>query len=131
MAPGWTKRGERGVVAEGPVGARLLGRPRLFRYEIRRWAGGSIPDAAAAVDGPVTVSTRSEVARQVVELVLRFPALVGGRDELRTDDMWDSNSLVAWLLVRADVDVTGTRPPRGGRAPGWDAGVIAATRPPG
>jgi hypothetical protein len=129
MAPVWTKRGERGVVAEGPVGASLLGRSRLFRYEVRRWTGGSIPDAASAVDGPVTISSRSEVARRVVELVPDFPTLVWGRDELQTGDMWNSNSLVSWLLVQAEVNLTGIGPPQGGRAPGWDAGVIAATQP--
>src|SRR5438094_849167 len=36
---------ERGVVAAGPVGTRWAGRFRLFRYEIRRWCGGTIPDA--------------------------------------------------------------------------------------
>jgi hypothetical protein len=40
---------ERGVVAEGPVGRRWAGRFRLFRYEIRRWREGSIPDAIEAV----------------------------------------------------------------------------------
>ncbi len=128
MAPVWTKRGERGVVTEGPVGARLLGRSRLFRYEIRRWKAGSIPDAAAAVGGPSTVSTRSDVARTILELVPEFPTHVWGRDELRTGDMWNSNSLVSWLLVRAGLSVAGIRPPQGGRAPGWNAGVIAATR---
>jgi hypothetical protein len=34
---------ERGVVAEGPVGARWAGRFRIFRYEIRLWPGGHIP----------------------------------------------------------------------------------------
>jgi hypothetical protein len=31
---------ERGVVAEGPVGARWADRFRIFRYEIRLWPGG-------------------------------------------------------------------------------------------
>jgi hypothetical protein len=35
---------ERGVVAQGPVGTRAAGRFRLFRYEIRRWRDGIIPD---------------------------------------------------------------------------------------
>lgn len=131
MAPVWTKRGDRGVVAEGPVGSRFVGRSRLFRYEIRRWIGGSIPDADAVVGGPVAITAGSEVARRVFESVPDFPTLVWGRDELRTGDMWNSNSLVSWLLVRAEVDVTHIGPPRGGRAPGWDAGVVAATRAPG
>ena len=48
-APIRDQRGrERGVVAEGPVGTSWAGRFRLFRYEIRRWRGGSIPDASEA-----------------------------------------------------------------------------------
>lgn len=35
---------ERGVVAEGAVGARWAGRFRIFRYEVRRWRNGVIPD---------------------------------------------------------------------------------------
>src|SRR5437660_8509519 len=47
------ERRVRGVVAEGPVGTRwAAGRFRLFRYEIRRWRGGSIRDANEAVSRP-------------------------------------------------------------------------------
>jgi hypothetical protein len=35
----------RGVVATGAVGSRLVGGLRLFRYEVRCWRGGSIPDS--------------------------------------------------------------------------------------
>ena len=35
---------ERGVVAGGAVGSRWAGRFRIFRYEIRLWRGGHIPD---------------------------------------------------------------------------------------
>jgi hypothetical protein len=45
-------RGGTGVVAQGSVGMSSLGRFRLFRCEIRRWRGGSIPDLAYAVSGP-------------------------------------------------------------------------------
>ena len=38
----------RGVVGTGAVGSRHLGRLRLFRYEVRCWRGGSIPDLAYA-----------------------------------------------------------------------------------
>jgi len=41
-----------GVVAEGAVGSRWAGRFRIFRYEIRLWRGGHIPDVAEAVDSP-------------------------------------------------------------------------------
>lgn len=129
MAPVWTKRGERGVVAEGPVGLRALGRSRLFRYEVRRWAGGSIPDAAAATDGPVRITDDRGVAAHVVELVPDFPTVTWGRDELDAGEMWNSNSLSSWLLVAAGVDATVVGPPAGGRAPGWDAGLAVAARP--
>jgi hypothetical protein len=35
QAPAWSEQSERGVVAEGAVGARAAGRLRLFRYEVR------------------------------------------------------------------------------------------------
>jgi hypothetical protein len=47
QAPAWNLRQrDRGVVAEGPVGAPWLGRFKAFRYEVRRWRDGVIPDAA-------------------------------------------------------------------------------------
>lgn len=53
MAPVWSVRvPDRGVVAGGPVGHPWLGRSKLFRYEIRRWRDGMIPDLAYAVGGP-------------------------------------------------------------------------------
>jgi hypothetical protein len=128
MAPVWTKRGDRGVVAEGPVGARFLGRSRLFRYEVRCWPGGSIPDLAAAVGGPLRVSSDPDVARSIIAAVPEFPTHIWGRDELGAGDMWNSNSLVSWLLARAGVETSDIGAPPGGRAPGWDAGLVAASR---
>jgi hypothetical protein len=119
---------ERGVVAEGPVGTRWAGWFRLFRYEIRRWRGGSIPDANEAVGGPVRVANDLARAQRVLDLVPSVPTPVWGRDELHTGDMWNSNSLISWLLVRAGVDTQDLRPPPGGRAPGWDAGLVVVRR---
>jgi hypothetical protein len=116
------------VVAEGPVGARWAGRFRIFRYEIRCWRDGVIPDLHHAIGGPIRVADGPLVGRRIVELAPTVPAPIWGRDEYRTGDMWNSNSLVAWLLTRAGVDVSGLRPPAGGRAPGWDAGLIVAGR---
>jgi hypothetical protein len=128
MAPVWIQRGDRGVVAEGPVGAPVLGRSRLFRYEVRCWPGGSIPDVAAAANGPVRMSTSVAAARMVIELVPDFPVCTWGRDEMRAGEMWNSNSLVSWLLARAGIATDEIHPPRGGRAPGWDAGLRVAAR---
>jgi hypothetical protein len=128
MAPVWTKTGERGVVVEGPVGSPLLGRSRLFRYEVRCWAGGAIPDASAAVGGARRVSVDRAVAQAIVDTVHEFPPRTWGRDEARTGEMWNSNSLVSWLLARAGLDMSAIGPPPGGRAPGWEAGLVADTR---
>ncbi len=120
----------RGVVVEGPVGARWAGRLRLFRYEIRRWQGGVIPDATYAVASPIRVTEDAGSTRRLLELVPLVPALVWGRDELHARDMWNSNSVVSWLLACAGIDVAGVNLPPGGRAPGWEAGLVAARQAP-
>jgi hypothetical protein len=119
---------ERGVVAEGAVGSRAARRLRLFRYEIRRWRDGVIPDVAEAVDSPLRLTADLGQARRLLELVPAVPTSVWGRDELKTDEMWNSNSLISWLLVRAGFGIDAIRPPSGGRAPGWQAGVVVARR---
>jgi hypothetical protein len=119
---------ERGVVAEGPVGMRWLGRFRLFRYEIRVWGGGSIPDLNYAVSSPVRVAADVKPAERIIELAPHVPTPVWGRDELRTGDMWNSNSLTSWLLGRAGIETDRLQPPAGGRAPGWNAGLVVARR---
>lgn len=122
---------ERGVVSEGSVGMRMAGRLRIFRYEIRRWRDGVIPDLSFAVASPVRVSEDLREVERVLGLVPSVPAPVWGRDELRAGEMWNSNSVIAWLLVSAGVDAAAGDPPPGGRAPGWDAGVVVARRAPG
>ncbi|MBI4260715.1 MAG: hypothetical protein HY658_09135 [Actinobacteria bacterium] len=107
----------RGVVVEGPVGSRVLGRFRSLRYEVRRWRDGRIPDVAHAVASPQHLSDDPDRARRVLDLAASVPALVWGRDELMTGDMWNSNSVVSWLLARAGLPAERIRPPRGGRAP--------------
>jgi hypothetical protein len=42
--------------------------------------------------------------------------------------MWNSNSLISWLLARSGHDTSALHPPRGGRAPGWTAGLVLAAR---
>ena len=119
---------ERGVVGEGPVGARAAGRFRLFRYEIRRWREGVVPDLAEAVSSPQLLGSDVDSAQRLLELVPRVPTPVWGRDELRAGEMWNSNSLISWLIVRAGLDLDSIHLPPGGRAPGWQAGVVVARR---
>jgi hypothetical protein len=129
MGPVWQPgTAGRGVVAEGPVGARWLGRSVLFRYEVRCWRGGVIPDVAEAVASPQRLSDGAEAARRLLALVPQVPALTWGRDPGGVGDMWNSNSLVSWLLVASGLGLDGVRLPDGGRAPGWDAGVALAGR---
>jgi hypothetical protein len=118
----------RGVVAEGAVGSRRAGRFRIFRYEIRRWRDGCIPDVGEAVDSPRRLTDDEHRARRVVEAVGDVPTPVWGRDDLATGEMWNSNSVIAWVLARSGIDATSIRPPSGGRAPGWRAGLVVARR---
>jgi hypothetical protein len=119
---------ERGVVAVGAVGARLAGRFRLFRYEIRCWRDGVIPDVAEAVASPLHLTDDPDRARRLLELVPRAPTPTWGRDELDAGEMWNSNSIVSWLIVRSGLDVDAIELPPRGRAPGWDAGIVVARR---
>jgi hypothetical protein len=118
----------RGVVAGGPVGSHLAGRWRIFRYELRRWRGGVIPDIAEAVESPQRLTTDTELAQRFLDLMPSVPTPVWGRDELCAGEMWNSNSVVSWLITRCGLDVQSIRPPRDGRAPGWRAGVVVARR---
>jgi hypothetical protein len=128
QAPAWGESGDRGVVAEGAVGARTAGRLRLFRYEVRRWRDGVIPDVAEAVESPRRLSDDPDHARRLLELVPQVPTPVWGRDELRAGEMWNSNSTISWLIARSQLDIDSVEPPRGGRAPGWRAGIVIARR---
>jgi hypothetical protein len=117
---------ERGVVAEGAVGRRWARRFRIFRYEVRCWHGGELPDIAYAVDSPRRLSTDEDRARRVLEQVAQVPTPVWGRDELATGEMWNSNSIIAWVIARSGIETATIRPPANGRAPGWDAGLVVA-----
>lgn len=118
----------RGVVATGPVGTRLAGRARIFRYEVRRWHEGVIPDLDAAVGGPVCVASDVDRARRLLDVLPDIPTPVWGRDEMGAGEMWTSNSIISWALSRAGIDASRLSPPPGGRAPGWGAGVVVAAR---
>jgi hypothetical protein len=117
---------DRGVAFEGPVGSRSLGRFRFFRYEVRRWKDGVIPDGDEAVSSPLRLSDDAHVASRLLELVPSVPTGVWGRDERQLGEMWTSNSVVSWLIARSGIAVESARLPLDGRAPGWDAGVAAA-----
>jgi hypothetical protein len=118
----------RGVVAEGAVGHRLAGRFRIFRYEIRCWRDGVIPDIDEAVGGPQRLSDDPGQAQRLLSLVPSVPTPVWGRDELGAGEMWNSNSVISWLIARSGMAVETIQLPPNGRAPGWDAGIVVARR---
>ena len=127
MGPVWNVAAtERGVVFEGPVGAQFLGRFGWFRYEVRCWRDGVIPDIGEAVDSPVRLTEDEVQVVALLDALHRVPQLVWGRDELNTGEMWNSNSLIAWLLSTAGQEMTAVCPPADGRAPGWGAGLTLA-----
>lgn len=129
QAPIPNSRGaQRGVVVEGPVGTRWLGHARIFRYEVRRWRGGTIPDIAEAVESPHRLTEDPRVAQRLWDCVPDLPAPIWGRDELGAGEMWNSNSIISWLLVRSGLAIEMIQPPAGGRAPGWNAGIVIAQR---
>jgi hypothetical protein len=118
----------RGVVGTGAVGSRYLGWWRLFRYELRCWRGGSIPDLVEAVGAPRRLTSDSAVAHRLLDLVAAVPRPVWGRDELQAGEMWNSNSVVSWLIASAGLWTPDVQPPSRGRAPGWYAGLEVARR---
>jgi hypothetical protein len=129
MGPVWNVPDpDRGAVCEGPVGARWFGRFQAFRYEVRCWPGGYIPDLAEAIDSPQRLTDEARRVAELLGMLRRAPPLTWGRDELGTGDMWNSNSLVAWALARTGQDMRLVTPPANGRAPGWQAGLILASR---
>jgi hypothetical protein len=128
MTPAWGNgAAERGVVAQGPVGWAPLGRSPYFRYEVRAWRGGTIPDLAWA-RATVEVPTDPYRVERLLTRVREVPPLTWGRDELGLGEMWNSNSIVACLLATSGHDVTRSLPPAGTRAPGWDSGLALTDR---
>lgn len=128
QAPAGANGAARGVVAQGAIGSRWAGRFRIFRYEVRRWYGGVIPDVAEAVESPRRLTDDPALARRVLQMVPLAPAAVWGRDELTAGEMWNSNSVIAWLIAKCGLPAESIVPPVGGRAPGWHAGLVVARR---
>lgn len=128
QAPASSNGADRGVVSEGAVGSARAARFGIFRYELRCWRDGVIPDISEAVDSPLRLTDDSERAQRLLELAPSVPTHVWGRDELGTGEMWNSNSVISWLIAGCGLEPESIDPPVGGRAPGWRAGIVAARR---
>ena len=87
--------------------------------------GRSDPDVDEAVASPCACLM---IQRPLIACSSSYPPSrhsVWGRDELQTGDMWNSNSVISWLIARAHLLVDVALPPHG-RAPGWAAGIRVA-----
>jgi hypothetical protein len=89
-------------------------------------APAAIPDLDEAVDSPRILTTDPAVARRMLALIRSVPMPVWGRDELGAGEMWNSNSVAAWVTARAGLPTDELRPPPPGRTPGWDSGLAVA-----
>ena len=118
---------ERGVIAHGPVGLAWLGRFRLFRYEVRCWRDGVVDVRGGATGTRILLTDDATVARALLARVACVPLLTWGRTVSPAHEMWNSNSLVSWLLAGVEVDPERAAPPHRGGAPGWAAGLAVAT----
>ena len=121
----------RGVVGSGAVGHRFAGRLRVFRYELRCWPEGEIPDRRYAVESPRSLTGDPAAAERMIALLPAVPLPVWGLDDLNAGEMWTSNSVIAWLIARTGLPAGRIHPPAGGCTPGWDAGLVVAQRAPG
>ena len=120
---------ERGVVSEGPVASRWAGRWRIFRYEVRllarrldtgRRRGGRQPAATNERSSCGTPAARARAAGADAD--------VGTRRVLRGGDVELELAESPGSLSAAGSRLASIRPPAGGRAPGWNAGVTVARR---
>jgi hypothetical protein len=95
---------------------------------VRCWRGGTIPDVGEAVESPQRLTDDPEIAQRVLDLAPQVPCAVWGRDELDAGEMWNSNSVIAWLIACSGLPADSIQPPAGGRALGWRAGLVVAGR---
>lgn len=79
-------------------------------------------------DSPRRVSSDGERARRVLDLVPDVPTATWGRDEQQTGEMWNSNSLIAWLLARSGHDTDSIALARSSSWAGAGPGVVPGGR---
>jgi hypothetical protein len=78
--------------------------------------------------GPVALSDDTVLGERIVEVLPQIPTPVWGRDEAGLGEMWNSNSVIAWVLTASGIGARTLHAPAGGRAPGWLAGCTVAER---
>lgn len=112
----------------GPVGIRGADRFRLFRYQLRCLPVERLPDEEWAVGEPVRLTDDCGAVQRILELAPQVPRHTWGRRARGTSEMWTSDSVISWLLVRAGIDAAVPGLPPGSRAPGWGVGIELSSR---
>jgi hypothetical protein len=110
----------------GPVGVRLAGRVRIFRYQVCLSAKDVLPDQEWAVAPALRLTEGAELVRRLRTQARRVPSYTWGRKRRGHPEMWTSDSAVSWILATAGIDAAAIRVPSGCRAPGWRAGLFEA-----
>jgi hypothetical protein len=64
----------------------------------------------------------------LLELVPQVPTPIRGRDEHGAGEMWNSNSIIPWLLARTGLDVESIRPPPEDAPRAGGPGIVKAPR---
>ena len=118
----------RGVVAEGAVGSRRAGGCGSFATRSGAGSAGPSPTSRRRWTAPAASPTTSSVHGGCSPWCRSSRHRSGAGTSSHAGEMWNSNSLVSWLLGHADFDVDAISPPPGGRAPGWNAGLVVARR---
>ena len=125
----WHEAADRLSMTPPPRGERPLDGTATGRVTTKEppLAGKRVPAVLACIAEWFPQAFVPET-RRLLDLVAVVPTPVWGRDELVAGEMWNSNSLIAWLIARAGLATEAIQPPAGGRAPGWDAGLVVASR---
>jgi hypothetical protein len=82
------------------------------------------------VASPQLLSDDPLVARRLLDLAGNLPTPVWGRDKFGTGEMWNSNSVIAWLLARSGLPADAIPSPSRWPSRGWAAGLVTALREP-
>ena len=70
--------------------------------------------------GRCRLTTDPGVARRLLDLVAAVPRPVWGRDELDAGEMWNSNSVIAWLVATAGLPADELEPAAAGQGAGLE-----------
>lgn len=120
------KQARTGQVKSGFAGPRFLHAITGPVYGVRKWRNGQMVDEHKTVPHPIVITRNCAHVRELLNLVESVPTRPYG--SLEFGELWTCNSAISWLLCRALGRPPEISVPPNGIAPGWQAGIAAATR---